>query len=167
MILQNVHINVIIKKARVSQKDVTVFTRQIADLLEGGLTLYQALDTLVKQTENKSFAKLIQDIRDRVKEGNPLSDTLQSYPKVFSALYVSMIRAGEAGGMLDNVLRRLADFSEKQQELRSRIRGALTYPFFLAGFGILSIVVLVVFVVPKLTSVFSDFGQELPLPVMR
>lgn len=155
---------VTVKKGKVSQKDVGFFTRQLADLLEGGLTLYQALDTLAKQTENKAFSKIIQDIRDRVKEGNPLSDTLQNYPKIFTPLYVNMVRSGEAGGMLDNVLVRLAEFSDKEQELRSRVRGALTYPFFLGSFGVVTVGVLVVFVVPKLAGIFSDFGQTLPLP---
>lgn len=156
--------SVTVRKGKVSQKDVGIFTRQLADLLEGGLTLFQALDTLVRQTENKAFSRIIQDIRDRVKEGNPLSDTLQNYPRIFAPIYVSMVRSGETGGMLDNVLVRLAEFSDKEQELRSRVRGALTYPFFLGSFGILTVGVLVVFVVPKLTGIFSDFGQELPLP---
>lgn len=153
-----------VKKIRISTKEVGVFTRQLADLLEGGLTLYQALDTLARQTENKQFARIIQDIRDRVKEGNPLSDTLQNYPRIFTPLYVSMVRSGETGGMLDSVLIRLAEFSEKEEALRSRVRGAMTYPFFLASFGVVTVGVLVVFVVPKLTGIFSDFGQTLPLP---
>lgn len=153
-----------VKKVRISQKDVGIFTRQLADLLEGGLTLYQALDTLVRQTESKVFSRIIRDIRDRVREGNPLSDTLQAYPKIFTSIYVNMVRSGETGGMLDSVLVRLVEFSEKEQELRSRIRSALTYPFFLGSFGIITICVLVVFVVPKLTGIFSDFGQTLPLP---
>lgn len=152
-----------IKKKRISQKDVGVFTRQLADLLEGGLTLFQALDTLTRQTENKIFSRIIQDIRDKVKEGNPLSDTLQNYPMIFNPLYVSMVRSGEAGGMLDSVLVRLAEFSEKEQELRSRVMGALTYPVFLASFGVITVVVLIVFVVPRLTAIFNDFGQTLPL----
>lgn len=152
------------KKLRVSTRDVGVFTRQLADLLEGGLTLYQSLDTLVKQTENKSFSRLILEMRDEIKEGNTLSDTLQKYPKVFNPLYISMVRSGETGGMLEAVLVRLAEFSEKEQELRSRIKSALMYPIFLGSFGIITVVVLVVFVVPKLTGVISDFGQALPLP---
>lgn len=153
-----------VKKIRVSQKEVGIFTRQLADLLEGGLTLYQALDTLTKQAENKTFSRVIQDIRDRVKEGNPLSDTFQNYPKIFTPLYVSMVRSGETGGMLDSILVRLAEFSEKEQELRGKVRGALTYPFFLGSFGIVTVGVLIVFVVPKLTGIFNDFGQTLPLP---
>lgn len=157
-------VGVTVKKIRIPQKEVGVFTRQLADLLEGGLTLYQALDTLAKQTENKAFSRIIQDIRDSVREGNPLSDTLQNYPRIFNSLYISMVRSGETGGMLDSVLIRLAEFSEREQALRSRVRGALTYPFFLASFGVITIGVLVVFVVPKLAGIFSDFGQALPLP---
>lgn len=157
-------INISVKKIRVPQKEIGLFTRQLADLLEGGLTLFQALDTFTRQIENKAFLKVIEDIRDRVREGNPLSDTLQNYPKIFNPLYVSMVRSGESSGMLDIVLVRLAEFSEKEQELRSRVRGALTYPLFLSSFGVLTIIVLMVFVVPRLTGIFSDFGQKLPLP---
>lgn len=151
-------------KTRISQKDVGVFTRQLADLLLGGLTLYQALDTLVKQTGNRSFSHLIMEARDEIKEGNSLSDTLQKYPKVFSPLYINMVRSGESSGALETVLVRLAEFSEKEQELRARVKGALLYPLFLASFGVVTIIVLVTFVVPRLGAVFSDFGQELPLP---
>lgn len=153
-----------IKSGRIAQRDVSLFTRQLADLLEGGLTLYQALDTLVNQMENKSFANIIGNIRDKVKEGNTLSESMRSYPKLFNLLYISMVLAGETGGMLDSVLQRIADFTEKDQELRSRVRSALTYPLFLGSFGIITIFVLVAFVVPKLTSIFTDFGQALPLP---
>lgn len=157
-------VRITVKKVRVSVKDVGVFTRQLADLLEGGLTLYQALDTLVKQTENKTFSKLILEMRDEIKEGNTLSDTLQKYPKTFNPLYINMVRSGETGGMLETVLVRLAEFSEKEQELRSKVKGALMYPLFLGSFGIITVGVLVAFVVPRLTAVFSDFGQTLPLP---
>lgn len=155
---------VVLKKQKVAARDVGVFTRQLADLLEGGLTLFQAMDTLVGQTENKIFSQVITEIRDMIREGNPLSATLGKYPKIFNPLYVSMIRSGETGGVLDQVLIRLAEFADKEQELRSRVKGAMMYPLFLGSFGVLTIVVLVAFVVPKLTSVFVDFGQTLPLP---
>lgn len=153
-----------VKKIKISKKEVGVFTRQLADLLDGGLTLHQALDTLTRQTENKSFSKVIMDIRDKVKEGNSLSDSLQDYPRIYDPLYVSMVRSGETGGMLDSVLVRLAEFSEKEQELRGKVKGALTYPFFLASFGVLTVGVLIIFVVPKITNIIKDFGQEMPLP---
>jgi len=152
------------KKLHVSARDIGIFTRQLADLLEGGLTLYQALDTLVKQTENKSFSYLILEIRDQIGEGNSLSNIFQKYPRVFSPLYVSMVSSGETSGMLDKVLIRLAEFSEKEQELYFKIKSALMYPLFLASFGTITVILLVIFIVPKLTAVFSDFGQDLPLP---
>jgi type II secretion system protein F len=155
---------IVISRARVSQKDIGMFTRQLADLLEGGLTLYQALDTLSKQTANKTFSKIIEEIRDKVREGNPLSDSMSNYPKVFTPIYISMVRSGETGGMIDSVLVRLAEFSDKEQELRSRVKSALMYPLFLGAFGILTVSVLLIFVVPRLTSIFDDFGQDLPLP---
>ena len=150
------------KKRRVGAKDVGFFTRQLADLLEGGLTIYQAMDTLASQTENKNFSIIIADMRDMIKEGNPLSSTMEKYPKVFGSLYINMVRSGEAGGIIDKVLVRLAEFYDKEQQLRSKIRGALMYPLFLGCFGVLTVCVLVTFIVPKLTTVFLDFGQKLP-----
>ena len=154
----------VLKKQKVSPRDTGVFTRQLADLLEGGLTLFQSMDTLVSQTENKTFSGIIAHLRDMIREGNPLSTALESYPKVFSKLYVNMVRSGETGGVLDKVLLRLADFSDKEQELRSRVRGAMMYPLFLGSFGVLTVFGLVIFVVPRLASVFRDLGQTLPLP---
>lgn len=150
----------------VSQMDLALFTRQLVDLLEGGLTLYNALDTLARQTENKKFAVIIESLRDHIREGNTLSSGLSRYHKLFKPFYISMVKAGESGGILEDVLRRLAEIIEKDQELRGKVKGAFLYPVFLSLFGILTVSILVIFVIPKLAIVFEDFGQQLPLPTL-
>jgi len=149
---------------KVSIKDITDFTRQLSDLLEAGITIAKALDILHEQTENKRLAKVILDIRDFCVGGNPLSDALSRYPKVFSTLYVSMVRSGETGGMLDNILKRLSDFNEKQLDIQTKIRTALAYPILMTVVGLTTIIILITFVMPKMTVMFSDFGQALPIP---
>jgi len=150
------------KKA--GSRDVSTFTRQLSDLLGSGVTLLRALNVLVGQTENKYLARIVQDIHDQVKDGETLSQSLSRHPRVFSSLYVNMVRSGEVGGALEDVLNRLADFSEKEDELRSRVRAAMAYPLLMAVVGIGTIVVLLAFVIPKLVTMFEDMGQILPLP---
>ena len=149
---------------KVGIKDITDYTRQLSDLLEAGITIAKALDILHGQTQNKRLKKVILDIRDYCVSGNPLSDALSRHPRVFSDLYVSMVRSGETGGMLDNILRRLADFNEKQLDIRTKIRTALAYPVLMTVVGLSTIIILITFVMPKMTVMFSDFGQALPLP---
>lgn len=149
---------------RVGVKDITDFTRQLSDLLEAGITIAKALDILYGQTGNKRLKDIILDVRDFCVSGNPLSDALSRHPRVFSNLYVNMVRSGETGGMLDNVLKRLSDFNEKQLDIRTRIRTAMAYPILMTVVGLTTIMVLITFVMPKMTIMFSDFGQALPLP---
>jgi len=156
----------LVPKASIRLKDRLAFTRQLSDLLYGGLPLFQSLELLIQETENKSMKGVIEYLRDEVSEGVPLSTACSHFPKVFPPLYTSMIRAGEAGGMLDKVLERLAQFAEKEEETRSKIKTALAYPIFLAIVGAMTILVLLIFVIPKLTPVFEDFGQTLPLPTL-
>lgn len=149
---------------RVSLKDVTDFTRQLSDLLESGLTIVKALDILQNQTTNKQFKKIIEDVREYCVSGKPLSEALGRHPAVFSNLYVSMIRSGETGGALENILKRLSDFSEKQLEIQTKIRTALAYPVLMSVVGVATVVILMTFVIPKMMVMFSDLGQALPLP---
>lgn len=148
----------------INLKEITDFTRQLSDLLEAGITIAKALDILQSQTANKRLKKIISDIRDFCVSGNPLSNALSRHPKVFSKLYVSMVRSGESGGMLEGILRRLSDFNEKQLEIQTKIRTALAYPILMAVVGFSTIVVLITFVMPKMVVMFADFGQALPLP---
>ncbi|MFA5146431.1 MAG: type II secretion system F family protein [Candidatus Omnitrophota bacterium] len=149
---------------RVGLKQTTDFTRQLSDLLESGLSIVKALDILCNQTESKRLKRVILDIKDFCISGNPLSAALARHPDVFSDLYVSMVRSGETGGALENILKRLSDFSEKQLEIRTKIRTALAYPILMSVIGCVTIVILMTFVIPKMTAMFSDLGQVLPLP---
>lgn len=149
---------------RVSLKDLTDFTRQLSDLLESGLIIVKALDILRNQTQNKAFKNVISDIRDFCVGGNTLSSALARHPRVFSNLYVSMVRSGETGGVLENILKRLSDFNEKQLEIRTKVRTAIAYPILMSVVGLVTIIVLMTFVIPKMMIMFSDLGQALPLP---
>ncbi|MFA5256017.1 MAG: type II secretion system F family protein [Candidatus Omnitrophota bacterium] len=151
---------------KISVKDITDFTRQLSDLLEAGITIAKALDILHNQTGNRRLKKIILDIKEHCVGGNPLSDALSRHPKVFSNLYISMVRSGETGGMLDSILKRLSDFNEKQLDIQTKIRTALAYPVLMSVVGFATIVILITFVMPKMTVMFSDFGQALPLPTL-
>ncbi len=149
---------------RIGSKDLAVFERQLADLLEAGLPLLRALEVLQEQTENRKMTDVVSGLVEGVKAGVPLSQSMEKFPKVFNPMTSSMIRAGEIGGILNAVLARLADFSEKEQELKSKIRSAMAYPIFLSLMGMVTIGTLMVFVIPKLLPVFEEIGQTLPLP---
>ena len=149
---------------RINTKDISTFTRQLSDLLEAGITISKALDILQSQAENKKLKRMILDIRDFCISGNPLSSALARHPRVFSNLYISMVRSGETGGMLEGILKRLSDFNEKQIEIQTKIKTALAYPILMIVVGIVTITVLITFVIPKMMGLFADFGQSLPLP---
>jgi len=153
-------------QSKVSLKDVTNFTRQFSDLLESGMSIVKALDILRSQTENKRLKEIISEVKDSCMDGNPLSDALSRYPKVFSGLFVSMVRSGETGGVLGNILRRLSEFNDSQLEIQTKIRSAFAYPILMSIVGSLTIVVLLTFVIPKMVSMFSDLGQNLPVPTL-
>lgn len=149
---------------RIRRRDITFFSRQLADLLESGLTLMRALDVLRQQTEKPRLKEILADLASHVRDGRSFSDALAIYPKVFSPLYVSMVRSGEVGGVLGGVLARLADFAEKEEELHAKVRSALAYPTLILSVGIGTIAVLLIFVIPKLVLLFQEVGQTLPLP---
>lgn len=149
---------------RVRNEEVLVFTRQLATLVGAGIPLVQALSSLVEQTDNPAFKKVIAEIRENVNEGSTLTKALSNHPKLFSSIYVNMVRAGEASGSLDVVLERLADFGEKQQVLQARLQAALVYPIIMAVIGAGILFILVSYVVPNVTQVFSEMGEVLPWP---
>ncbi len=148
---------------KVGSRELTVMTRQMATLLGAGLPLVQSLTTLINQTSHPQLKTILAQIREEVNEGSSFSHTLTRYPEVFPAFYLNMVRAGEASGTLHLVLERLADFNEKQQALKGRVRAALAYPLFmfLIGSGVLFF--LVTFVVPNVTRIFDEMHQALPL----
>lgn len=149
---------------RVSQKDVAVFSRQFATMISSGLSLIRALHILNEQTENKQLASVVNDVRLDVEKGASLSQALSRHPKVFTRLYVSMVRAGETGGVLDSVLVQLAAILEKQVELKRKIKSAMTYPVAVLCLVLLIVTAMLVFVVPTFETLYADLGGELPLP---
>jgi len=151
---------------RVTDEEIHALTRQLATLLGAGIPLVGALDALMEQTASAPFKKIIAQIKESVNEGNSLTHSLSLHPKLFSNIYINMVRAGEASGSLDVVLERLAEFGEHQQALKSRLTSALVYPIFMAIIGTAVLFFLVSFVVPNITRVFTDMKQVLPLPTI-
>ena len=149
---------------RVRVQDISILTRQLATLLEAGTPLVSALDAIIEQTDNHAVKKIISQVREEIKEGRSFADALDKHRKVFSDLYVNMIRAGEESGALEGVLLRLADFTENQILLKNRIRAALAYPIIMTIIGAGVMIFLLTFVIPTVTQVFAEMGQTLPLP---
>jgi general secretion pathway protein F len=148
---------------RVSAGEVSVFTRQLSTLLGAGMPLVPSLTVLMKQAKNLLLKKSLADIREQVNEGKSLTDSMSAFPRIFPPFYLNMIRAGEASGTINLVLERLADFSENQQALMNKIRSALAYPIIMCVMGTAVIFLLMAFVVPKITGIFADMNQTLPL----
>ncbi len=148
---------------KVRLSDISIFTRQLATLLGAGLPLVPSLATLVSQTANPQLKNTLARIKDEVNEGNSLTYAMSLFPKIFSPFYVNMVKAGEASGMINLVLERLADFNESQQALKTKIQSALAYPLIMFLIGALVIMFLVTFVVPNITQIFEEMHQTLPL----
>lgn len=151
-------------KVKVSTKDLVVFTRQFATMIDAGLPLVQCLDILSSQQENKGFKAVLTQVKGDVESGSTFADALKKHPKVFDNLYVNLVAAGEVGGILDIILSRLAAYIEKAMKLKSQVKGAMVYPISIISIAVVVIVGLLVFVIPIFASMFADFGQALPLP---
>ncbi len=148
---------------RVSAGQVAVFTRQLSTLLGAGMPLVPSLSILMQQEKNPLLKKSLAQIREKVNEGKSLTEAMSEFPKIFPPFYLNMVRAGEASGTINLVLERLADFSENQQALMNKIRSALAYPIIMMIIGTSVIFLLMTFVVPKITGIFTDMNQALPL----
>jgi len=151
---------------RVKLKDRNVFFRQMANLYESGMPLTRALTTLQAQTANPRLAEIIGEIRDSVQKGSTFAEAMERHPKVFTPLHVNLVRAGESGGMLDEVLWRLVTFGEQEEELRGKTWSAMIYPIFLMVMGSIAIFILMSFVFPRFAGVFKDFNAKLPWPTI-
>lgn len=151
---------------RVTDKDIVVFTRQFSTMIDAGLPLVQALDILSTQVENKSFANVLIQIKNDVEAGSTYADSLKKHPRVFSELYANMVAAGEAGGILDTILNRLAAYIEKSMKLKKKIKGAMVYPIVVSTVAVGVIAVIMVFVVPTFSKMFATLGGTLPLPTL-
>jgi len=148
----------------VKDKDIVVFTRQFATMIDAGLPLVQALDILSNQVESKNLSKTLLQVKSDVESGATYADALKKHPRVFSELYVNMVAAGEAGGILDTILNRLALYIEKAMKLKKKVKGALVYPTVVTTIAVLVIAVIMIFVVPTFTKMFAQLGGTLPLP---
>jgi len=149
-------------KPKVKQKDITVFTRQFATMINAGLPLVKCLNILAEQTESPALTEIITDVQHEVEMGRSLSEALAKHPDTFKELYSSMVKAGEIGGVLDDVLLRVANTLESEDEIRRRIKSAMTYPIAMLGISVLLLVVMLIFVVPTFERMFSDMGANLP-----
>jgi len=149
---------------KIKESDVVIFTRQCATMIDAGLPLVQCLGILARQAEKKEFAKVIGQIKTDVESGDGFADALRKHPKVYSDFYVNMVEAGEAGGMLDMILARLATDMEKAAALKSAVKGAMIYPVVIIGIAILVVVFLLLYVIPVFAEMFSSFGGTLPAP---
>ena len=149
---------------KVKSKDVVVFTRQFATMIDAGLPLVQAFDILAKQHENKAFRKMLIGVKEAVETGGTLSEGLAKHPEGFDDLYVNMVAAGENGGILDIILERLAIHQEKAMKLKREIKTAMIYPAVVISAAVIVTAVLLVFVIPTFAKLFADFGAALPLP---
>ena len=150
----------------IKTEELTTFTRQLATLLQAGLPLLRALEVMTRQERNPRFKACLEQIADQVKSGNTFSDGLMQYPKIFDRLFINMVRAGEAGGVLDVVLSRLAGFMEKALKTKKKVQSAMIYPVVVVGVAVSIVVLLMVVVVPKFQDIFNDMlgGAALPGP---
>ena len=149
---------------KVKLKDLAVFSRQFATMINSGLSLLRTLNILSEQTENSLLAKTIGQLRDDVERGSSLSGAMSKHPKIFNNLFVAMVKAGETGGQLDTVLMRVADNFEADYKLRQKVKSAMTYPVVVAGIAGLLVTIMLLFVVPTFANMFTGLGGELPLP---
>ncbi len=149
---------------RVSQKALTTFTRQLSTLMDAGLPILRSLRILEQQQKPGTLRVVLRNLAEAVEGGSTLSDGMAVFPKTFDRLYSNMVAAGEAGGVLDVILQRLAEFMEKAQKLKRKVKGAMVYPVCVIGFAFLIVTGIMKFVVPKFKEIFNDFGQKLPAP---
>jgi type IV pilus assembly protein PilC len=148
----------------VGTRDIVIFTRQFATMINSGLPLVQSLDILAKQSENKVLRKVIEQVLYDVESGQTLADAMRQHPKIFTDLFVNMVAAGEAGGILDTILLRLATFLEKADALKRKIKGAMIYPGVILSVAVGAVAVLLIFVIPTFQEMFASAGVALPGP---
>jgi general secretion pathway protein F/type IV pilus assembly protein PilC len=151
---------------KIRSRYTTVFYAQLADLLHSGVPLLRSLDILEKQASQPALAAVLREVRARVADGTALADAMAQHPRAFNDLTVSMVRAGQEGGFLEDVLRRIADFTEHQEDLKSKVIGALAYPIFLAVVGFIVLNILVIFFVPRFEPIFQKLEEKGELPAL-
>ncbi|TYT73710.1 type II secretion system F family protein [Desulfobotulus mexicanus] len=156
--------NISFLQPKVTEQDVIIFARQFSTMIDAGLPIVQCLDILSEQQENPTFKKIIKEIKAGVEGGETLADVLKKHPSLFDTLFVNMVAAGEAGGILDVILRRVSAYMEKMSKLKKKVKGAMTYPLVTLIIAFVVVGVILVFVIPVFESMFADFGSALPAP---
>jgi type IV pilus assembly protein PilC len=154
--------NIAFLQPKVKTADIILFAKQFSTMIDAGLPIIQCLDILYSQQENVTFKKMLKSIKEQVESGATLAESLKKYPKEFDDLFVNMIAAGEAGGILDTILRRLSVYMEKAAKLKAKVKGAMTYPLVTLAIAIIVLAIILVFVIPVFQDMFDDFGSELP-----
>jgi type IV pilus assembly protein PilC len=160
----NAEINISFMQPKITTKDIVVFTRQFATMIDAGLPLVQCLDILSNQQPNKTFKDVLLKVKSDVESGSTFADALRKHPKAFNELYVNLVAAGEVGGILDTILNRLAAYIEKALKLKKKVKSAMTYPATIVGIAVVVIAVILIFVIPAFEKIFTDFGGALPAP---
>ena len=158
--------NVAFLQPKVKEKDIIIFSRQFSTMIDAGLPIIQCMDILQSQQENPTFKKMIKEIKESVESGATLADSLKRYPKHFDNLFVNMVAAGEAGGILDIILKRLSGYMEKAAALKRKVKGAMVYPAITISVAIIVVAIILVFVIPVFQEMFADFGSALPAPTL-
>jgi type IV pilus assembly protein PilC len=154
--------NIAFLQPKVKETDIILFARQFSTMIDAGLPIIQCLEILYTQQENATFKKILKSIKEAVEGGATLAESLKKFPKQFDDLFVNMVAAGEAGGILDTILRRLSTYMEKAAKLKSQVKGAMTYPVVTLIIAGVVLAVILVFVIPVFQEMFADFGSELP-----
>ncbi len=149
---------------KITEREVVIFSRQFATMIDAGLPLVQCLDILMNQQDNKSFAKVLSEVKTDVESGSTFAKALGKHPKVFDQLYVALVAAGEVGGILDTIMNRLSSYIEKSMKLKKKVKGALVYPATVLSVGLIVALILLIFVIPVFQKMFEDFGGTLPGP---
>jgi len=148
----------------INSRDIVIFTRQLATMIDAGLPIVQCLDILGTQSPNKKLRGKVREIKEEVEAGSTFTDALKKHPKLFDDLFINMVAAGEVGGILDSILHRLAGYMEKAMKLKSKIKGAMIYPATIVTVAVGVTAILLIFVIPVFAELFSSFGKELPAP---
>ena len=162
---KEIHIGSPFKK-KVPQRAIAIFTRQLATMIDAGLPLVQSLEILSSQQENKTFKEILRQIREDVEGGSTFAGALRKHPGSFNDLYTNLVVAGEEGGILDNILLRLANYIEKAEALKKKVKSALIYPATIVGVAVIVVMILMIFVIPVFETMFKSAGQSLPLPTL-
>lgn len=158
--------NIKFLQPKVTENDVIIFARQFSTMIDAGLPLLQCLDILQSQQENPTFKKNLKKIKESVESGETFADALKKFPKVFNELFINMVAAGEAGGILDVILNRLSGYMEKMAKLKRQVKGAMTYPAITLIVAVIVVAIILVFVIPVFSEMFSSFGSALPTPTL-